>query len=189
MLVSPRFLVYFPLYLIGALSSGRKCFNLTMTVLEYNYLVKNIERAKKYKTLDDYLTIGTNVLMMVFWMYDILIILRKAGMVKVPFMSLLKPQLKVNLIVIILNMILRVRHYLSIKRQLKEAKDKEEEAEIQKKKTRALFMITKTILDFPSTIDGTQLLQEIFNYSFHELVVYGTNIGSALCSLRNLFAK
>eukprot|EP00826_Nyctotherus_ovalis_P047415 TRINITY_DN5448_c0_g3_i2.p1 TRINITY_DN5448_c0_g3~~TRINITY_DN5448_c0_g3_i2.p1 ORF type:complete len:203 (-),score=23.80 TRINITY_DN5448_c0_g3_i2:12-620(-) len=182
-LACPRFLVC-RCNRVGALSNSRKCFNLTMTAMQYKYLLDSIQCEVKDSPIDYYLPIASNALMMVFWIFDLIALLSRNKILKIPHSKLLRLQLTVNLFVLTINLITKVRRYLRLKRELAGDKCKEREKQMREK-TKILFAILKIFCDLPGTLEITRILKNTIGYSFHDVTISTLNIGSALISLRN----
>jgi len=129
------------------------------------------------------------VIRLLYWSLDLLIVFQRAGIAKISSSYLVRPQAHLNIISLCLSFMLFMSKYLAANKVIKNANNTEEVDRESKRKREMMFVLAKICCDIVSTVEGTIILDIMFNELGHKIVTTLASLCSALISLRNLLSK
>ena len=159
-----------------------------MTAMKYVNFVEALYKPYNGPFHEYCIVMCRRLVKLLYWAFDLLIILQRTGLVESGANSLLHPQGMLNAISLALNFVLNILKYFSINRSIKNTEDEEELSKKYNSRRKILFTLTKICCDTITSMKGTMLL-EIMCGSSVEVVVMISALCSALISLNNLIHK
>ena len=159
-----------------------------MTAMKYVNFVEALYKPYNGPFHEYFIVMCRRLVKLLYWAFDLLIILQRTGFIDSNANDLLHPQGMLNAISLALNFVLNMSKYFSINQSIKNTEDEEELSEKYNSRREILFTLAKICCDTITSMKGTILLEIMCGSSAEVIVMIGA-LCSALISLNNLIHK
>ena len=107
---------------VGSLSNARKTFNIVRMFTEFMFLKKSFLKGDTNDIIDFILSIGKRAVMLLFWLFDFLLLLQRSGILDCSHGYIIRPQMNLYLISLVFTIALNLKRHFWAEKVVRERK-------------------------------------------------------------------